>query len=277
MVGNFSGEGVSIPEPAKIFNAVGLVSEEMQRRLFGLAASGNDVVLGGTFAPNFPAVRERREREVRERAIAQMARLASEQQIQDLQERLDALDAATTAALLDLDEQLRFAEREVQDIRERAYEVTLADGTKARVYRDGDVVRFEDGSIADNSVVAADEIPPDKPVWPDYLGATVKVGALQDRKAAVLGYQGLLDNAREQLDSGKITPEAYAKLKGEIEANMPVEVRAQAEGRPVSAYASAVQPDPAAMPESTPIRIVLDEGTSAPETLTRGASIPAPM
>lgn len=199
----------------------------MMLRLEILAITGNSPVsnaftqeadrLGLT-----PKGRERKERDEQRKFAATMDALR--QRAAELHKQLDLMEQASMAALHENDERLRAARDDLQRIRDRAYEVTMPDGTVTKVYRDGATVRTDDGTEVDRSIVHPDELPASSPDWQRRKGAGESVTRLENERAEIIDYQGRLARSKGALSSDDVTAQQLDAMQADA-ARMPEAVR----------------------------------------------------
>lgn len=213
----------------------------MQLQLMVLALSGNTSVSNGftDMADReglSPEGRERKRREER-RVFLERLETMREQMVQFL-ERLDRLEQASMEALHENEEQLEQAWVELKRIRERAYEITMPDGTVAKVYRDGNVVRSEDGAEVSREIVRAEDIGADHPTWPQRSEAERRFRNLETEHEHIVTYREKLEHARERTNEGDLVPDELDALSVRVDKDMPHAVRQKLESGATSPYDS---------------------------------------
>ena len=217
-------------------------------RLLALAQSGNTVVHSVfTAAADAEGLTERGRQAIerrRERTL-EAIRLATQEQMAALQQRLDRLERASYEALIEADERVRTSRRELEELRERAYQITMPDGRTARVYRDGDMVREEDGVVVDADVFRAEDIPALSPTWQELQEKERAQQEAARRHREIVEYRERLASAREETAEGNLTAGRADELDAELDA-MPDAVRVRL-GEPA---APRQQPDPLTPPSS---------------------------
>ena len=213
--------------PTNEFNFSAAPSAELKRKLLYLAASGDSAVFSAFSATGGSGGRtpeERRRHEAQEFDDLVHLVLASRERIEQIGHKLDLLDQASAEALAESEETLRRAREELSQVRERAYEVTMPDGSVAKVYRDGDFVRNDSGVRVDSSIIKADDIPDSFPLWRERQG---KEQVARDAARAydeIAAYRKRLESGRERLESGTLSDREADKLEADIE-RMPASVR----------------------------------------------------
>ena len=262
-------------ETTGIFNAISGLSQSMQLRLSIMALSGSSAVSTFVDVANrdglTPEAKEKKERE--ERLFIERLQAMHEQAMK-FQERLNRLDEASMAALVENETKLKAAREELERVRERAYEVTMPDGTVTKVYRDGDQVRTDAGVVVDS--LKPEDVPDSAPTWAQRKTRGDAVEQLDAERQKILDYRDRLAQAQQGLSSGDLSAEDMAKLDADV-SQMPDSVRSHYEAVPQSA-----QPD--ANPDGTPkkeatfvtgINPTRDFAAVAPGQITKPADLEA--
>lgn len=218
------------------FNAFGIVSPELQLRLMALALRDSAAIVSVfTAAADARGLTERGRQTLERRAeqIAAIMRiaLASQERLAEFQQRLDRLERASYESLLEADERRRVALRQLERLRERAYEVTLPDGRVVKVYRDGNMVRDESGALVSHDTIRAEEIPGSFPTWQERQASVQDADDAQRRYREVIEYRERLARARNEAGGEGITGRRVDELDADIE-NMPDSVRSRLDGGP---------------------------------------------
>lgn len=138
---------------------------------------------------------------------------------------LERLDTATIAALHENLERQALSRQRLDDLLERAY--VLPDGRRVFKTEDGMRVFDEFGVEIGSDIIDPDMINDRLPKWEPFNAETKILKALEREQAEVLEYQAKLDEARERLDSGKMTREEHDRFRDELKAEMPDAVRQQ--------------------------------------------------
>jgi hypothetical protein len=221
----------------------------MMLRLEILAITGNSPVsnaftqeadrLGLT-----PKGRERKEREQQRRFADTMQALR--QQATDFQKHLDLLEQATAEALRENAEQLAAAREELRVIRERAYEITMPDGTAAKVYRDGDKVRTETGSEVSPEIVRAEDIGNGHSTWAEHVEGSKRVNELSARRDALEAYQRRVQDAKGIAAGDGVTADELSHLERNLREDVPAEVARHFDSSHAAQPAPAVKADASA-------------------------------
>lgn len=212
-------------ERTNIFNATSGLSQSMQLRLQVLALSGDSPV-SNAFTDEAERLgltskgREKKEREDQRRFQDIMQALR--ERAAEFRKELDLLEHATAEALHENEGQLRVAREDLKRVRDRAYEITMPDGTIAKVYRDGDRVRDDAGAIV--AETRADEIPASASGWAQRKACDDTVERLQNERRDLLEYQERVSRTKETLASGETTAEEFEALKADI-GRMPASVQ----------------------------------------------------
>lgn len=151
---------------------------------------------------------------------------------QRLAGRLEQLDRAAQRAL-DLNaEQLANARATLDLIRETAHRITLDDGSQIAVYRDGEDLRAEDGTILDPSLVNIDDVPRDAPDWDMFSQSRDSITTLETERDNILEFRETLGETAEFLETNP-TDSVVADLESGLSL-MPASIAAQLTATPVS-------------------------------------------
>lgn len=235
--------------PTNEFNAFGVASQDMQLRLLSLAQSGNTAIHSVfSAAADAEGLTERGRQAIerrRERTIDAL-RLATQEQMAAMQQRLDRLERASYEALIEADDKRRNARRDLDQLRERAFAITMPDGSTVRVYRDGEDVRQESGELVGHEAVRAEDIPDHAPTWQERQAQARAFEEAERRHREIVEYRERLDRARSEIGSGSVTAERAQELDADIEA-MPDSIRERLDGvAPPEQRVEITQPSPAA-------------------------------
>jgi hypothetical protein len=193
----------------------------MRRKLCHLASLG--IISGYGNVTPIAGPQSAQARRERDGSLIMQFALASPERIEKFRTKLDRLDRASAQALAENEEKLRKAGTELQRIRERAYEVTMPDGTIRKVYRDGNTVRDDDGNEISPDIIRAEDIPNSFPTWPQREGAEEAAREAERAYREVLEYRERLERARKASE-GQPTEQEINDLEAEIN-RMPVSVR----------------------------------------------------
>lgn len=218
--------------PTNAFNALGIITPKTLNRLMMLTLNGDSIVnpLGEALDRDerTPQGRARKEREGHRRYFETAMAQLEERRIEFLRD-LDRREQACIEALHENEEQLREARKELQMIRDRAYEITLPDGSTTKVYRDGDKVRTEAGAEVGRDVLKPEDVPNGMPEWSEFTSANEHYKARCDEHKKILEYRQKLEHTRDAAGRDDLSPETLDKLKTGIE-QMPDAVRAHYSG-----------------------------------------------
>lgn len=268
-------------ETTNIFNASSGLSQALQPKLAILAMNGTSPVSIFTDIAAAqgltPEAKEKKEREDR-RFWRHLEELHQEQQ--RFMQQLDRLNVAAAEALRENEEKLRNAREKLDDMRERAYKITMPDGTVVSVFRDGDKVRNETGALVSPDVVRAGDLPANAPTWKDWTEGNKVVGDLEREHDSIVKYQQTLEGAQEKAASGDLSADELDALERNVQKGMPESARRQ--------YGAAYPDDPLPAAEETPslarpfMRAAEYDpapaaNDPAPEIRRPAASAPAPM
>jgi hypothetical protein len=211
--------------PINEFNATAMPSQEMLRRLMAVALYGNET-LHSVFsaladrAGNTERGRATREKEVERIASFMRTVMATQERIAEFQRKLDMLERASYEALIENEERLAAARDELDRIREQAMEVTMPDGTAAKVYRDGDKVRDDDGTEVSPEIIRPDDISPGRPDWQQRRAIGNEIDDLARQRRDIIEFRERLDQAREKSSGDQIVEEELSVLEKEL-GDMP--------------------------------------------------------
>jgi small-conductance mechanosensitive channel len=188
----------------KEFNAAGAVSQELQRKLLYLAASGSGSVLSGhtTMKGLTTAAGDKADAENFNDLVNMMQMATARQErIDALNDRLNKLEEKSYEALMQTERELRIAREELQAIRDNAYQITFPDGTVRGVYRDGDKVRTEDGAEVDREIVRVENIPANLTDWSTRRAASRSVLGQEQRLDRIKNLREKLDDIRDRTNN----------------------------------------------------------------------------
>lgn len=250
---------------ANEFNLTGTPSEELKRRLMYLAISGSGAVHTGLDSQR-ERIAAREKDDLGDDMLAVLVRQASEQDVRRLRERLALLDEASLAALLENEERMREAEEELQRIRERAFVHTRPDGSKVRVYRDGNAVRDEQGNLIEG--LSPSQLPSTTPELADVRKTFRRIEEIEEERRQINEFRERVGQAQERIDGGPISQPEFDEIEAGL-GTMPASVRAQVALREARHAAPTDEPDKQ-LSESdrlqTAVQPVRDFGAAAPET-----------
>lgn len=183
------------------FNVGASPSETMKRKLAYLAATGSESLTSGFKKLSGISGPVGNDAEPSDDFAAMMMQVASEE-MRRFEERLAELEEASLAALLENEEKLREAQEELERIRERALLITMPDGRKVRVYRDGDVVRDEDGNVID--FLVPDDLPEGSPDYAELKDAYERINDLVEERQGIQEYRDRVADAESQDQLGAL-------------------------------------------------------------------------
>lgn len=206
------------------FNLIAVPSDGLLRKLAYLAATGNEAVMlpfALTGGAKVEAERRRKEREFQD--FARRA-LASSERVEEFTKKLELLDQASAQALVESEEKLRKAKEDVQRLRDRAYELTTPDGGATKVYRDGGMVRDDNGTQVDPLLIKPDDIPESAPTWGEIQDKENIVRNAQRQHREISDYRERLEKGRKRLEKGAISEDELDELEKDVD-RMPALVR----------------------------------------------------
>lgn len=216
--------------PINEFNALGFVSPEALLRLQTLAVRDSTAIVSVfTAVADTRGLTERGRLALARRAeqiaaMMQMA-MATPERLSQFQQRLDLLERASYEALLEADERRRIARRELEQLRERAYQITTPDGRSVRVYRDGDVVREESGAVVSPDTIRPEDIGDRFPTWQEMQASQQAAHDAERHYREVTEYRQHLESAQERMRAGNVTAQELDALEAHAQEHMPELVR----------------------------------------------------
>lgn len=221
---------------ANDFNIPAVASQETLRRLSTLIFHGGAVtsIFGAAAGTEKAAAAEQEARE-RHQAFINMV-MATPEEMAAFDLKLTRLDEASTAALLENEEELRRAQADLDELRGRACEITLPNGEETKVYRDGSAVRNDDGGFIDREIIRGEDIPAFYPTWQELQA---KKAIAQDAKQTydeIVAYREKVEAAQEEIGDGRVSAARLEELESDL-ANMPAAVSrhyAQADAAPTN-------------------------------------------
>lgn len=174
--------------------------------------------------------RDRREKEddLRDEAadILDMAMsVISNEQAAQFQAQLNIHQTATVEALMENETALIAARERLALTLSKAH--TLEDGRRVFKTEDGLQVFDENGNEVGDETISADAIDDRRPRWEQFLQERNSVLSLEEERRGLVEYQSELDEARERLDSGRMTQQEYDDYTERLFDQAPDAVRAK--------------------------------------------------
>lgn len=163
-------------------------------------------------------------------ALAAVA-MASPERIAEFRAELDRLDHAAIEALYEIDEELAAASERLTRIEENAHTVVDSTGAILRVYRDGNLVRDDDGRTMDSEFISADAISPERSDWASLSSARQNIADLTVERAEVLGFIDHLRDMADQAESDMVAESGLATMRDETWSIIPDRIRHQYHNR----------------------------------------------
>lgn len=185
------------------FNLVGAPSEQLRRRLLYLAETGNDSVANAMRKSEEVSGNAGKRDADLARQVLSSAQAEAERATREFNNRLDELEQANIEALHENDLATRAAERALEEMLRSAKRITMPDGTVQMLLRDGDQVRFQDGSIVDPDVVSADQVSDNPDQWRDVSGQINTIDTLHAKREDLLNFGERIDAARDKAGGGR--------------------------------------------------------------------------
>ena len=226
------------------FNLAALSGDPaLREKLIAMEQQDNDSVNTGFVQSTAHRSSGKRSRDaVVDSVIQAMEMTAAQQRLND---RIAELDQAALRALEANERALEEAQRQQERLLERAHVITMPDGTEARVFRDGEDVRLEDGTQLDPALLDADDLPATATSWEAFSENRDQISELEAERQAIEDYRGTLADVDEFLETNP-DDEMVAELDGAL-SSMPPAVRSQLPAETVVAPAAdqtAAQPAP---------------------------------
>lgn len=203
--------------PLDEFNAYASVPEELARRLMYHIMSGSSAILAAQLGA--PAT-ERREAEERKKQDERRFAAASEEQRRKVQDEISRLDEASYGAFVKNEEQLKVARKRLEELRSEAREVAFPDGSWRKVYRDGEVVRDDDGAVVAAELARPEEVSARRSQWSERKAAGEAVDLLESEQKQLLDHREDIARVQERLDGGDSLEEDQAAMEA-LKRNMP--------------------------------------------------------
>ena len=193
-----------------VFNIMAVPDPELRRALNYLAQIGSGSVISAFTKAADPDGKDKAEWAD---GIAMMVQMAAEEEVRRLRERFDELERQLIEALQENEERLREAREELQEFEASVLTITVPDGTVRKVYRDGDRVRFEDGTFPDPALIDADQVSDNEQQWAQREAARDTVDDLERRGETLRDRLDRVQGAAERLDEGPISQDELEELR----------------------------------------------------------------
>jgi len=182
---------------------------------------------------------EREQKRVKqEQALDDFVDLASGAVLVDVTEieaykfELETYDVATIEAITENNDILEQLYLERERLLDNAYQ--LEDGRRVFKTKDGNSVFDEHGNPVPEGVVHPDEISDNIAKHEDWQSNSSLIKQHEAIGNGLIDYQHKLDEARDKLDSGKLTQDEFEGIKDGLQQSMPIEVRRKLPGYDVS-------------------------------------------
>lgn len=211
-----------LTKPSNEFNASAHMTPELQLRLMALAISGNDFV-NSVFvqiaerAGLTPRGRLAREKENERFYAALRMTMASQERLAWFHEKLERCDRASVAAVIEAEEKLSEARKDLARLKSKAYEITLPDGRTTKVYRDGDKVRDDSGAIVNEDLIRPEDIPESCPTWQDRQEKENAFREAERTRREAAEYRERVDLARKRAGEGGLTEKELDAMERDLE------------------------------------------------------------
>jgi hypothetical protein len=184
--------------------------QELQVRLAALAQQGAGITSIFTDMADKAGLtekgREAKEREYERSYEVARAMMVSQERMAEFQKKLDRMERESYERMIKAEEELREARKEQERIRENAFEVDMPDGRKkVKVYRDGDQVREEDGTLVSPEIIRAEDLPKNCSTTKDLLSAGEHVESRERNYTDAASDFARAGEAKEALQEGTMT------------------------------------------------------------------------
>ena len=207
----------------KDFSLAAAIKDPVLRaRLIALEANGNDSINSPFSNPHDTGVNgtgaSNEEEAANFAAMQFLAQIEQETQerLEAINKRINELERRSYEALMRTEEELRQAQEELQHIQDNAYRITMPDGSEQRVYRDGDVVRTEDGNTVDKSVIRPEDIPDSFSGWQSFVDRNRRVDNLERKRDRIVDFREQLDDIRDRASTAQ-TPDDLDSLESLVD------------------------------------------------------------
>lgn len=284
----FPGVAFLTVQPTNEFNIAALFTESGRRHLLNLALSGNDSVMTPFVPPDGLRAGARAEAQRRRddnfQMMARMA-LASQERIERFHVELAELEDRRLALLARTEAELREAQDRLRQLRDAAPEIELPDGTRRKVFRDGNDVRDEAGTLVRPEIINAEAVSNDPLHRKKYLSAKDVHSRLVERRDRLHQFGEQIKDAGQQADDGKMSGKDMDEFKADLEKALAAEespiaaMRAATPAARERTFGTAVTPTvdftlaaPGNMPDTLP-----REPDNKIKPLSPDVSAPAPM
>ena len=150
---------------------------------------------------------------------------ATQAQIERLEVKLDRYEVATTAALIENQQQLDQINIEIELLLNQAY--VMEDGRRVFKTEDGTKVFDEQGEEVSADVLDPDVIGDEHPTWEAFKAKQDEKTALEVERHQLVEFQEKLDQARDEIADGDIAGQELDDLDAELDSLMPKSVRSE--------------------------------------------------
>lgn len=213
-------------QPTNEFNIAALFTEKGSRHLLNLALSGNDSVItpfamrDGLSAQARAEAQRRRDEDFQTFARVVMA---SQERIERFHVELAELEDRRLALLARTEAELREAQDRLQQLRDAAPEVEFPDGTRRKVFRDGNDVRDETGALVSPEIIKAEAVSNDPNNWRENLQFGSVVRQAKDRIDRLDRAGDKIKTADQQAKDGKMSDKDMDEFKADLEKALTAE------------------------------------------------------
>ena len=150
---------------------------------------------------------------------------------------LESYDIAAIEAITKNNEILEQLFLEREHLLKNAH--VLEDGRRVFKTQDGKRVFDEQGNPISEDEVHPDEVPNHTTTYEELQSITDRIEKHKTIADGLSDYQLKLDEARERLDSGKLTQDEFDEIKDDLQETMPIEVRRKLPGYDASQESDA--------------------------------------
>lgn len=203
-----------------------MLSEEGRRTLLYHALTGNDSVLTpftGTDGLSAYARTEAQRRKDQDFQTFARIVLASQERIERFHIELTELEEKRVALLARTEAELEEAQDRLRHIRDAAPEIDFPDGSRRKVFRDGDNVRDEAGATVRPGIIKAEAVSNDPLQWSEFSNTLNKEQALAARRDKLQQLGEKIKDAGQQADSGKMSDKDMDEFKDNLEKALAAE------------------------------------------------------
>lgn len=195
-------------------------SAEVRRRQLYHAVTGNESVFTAFAAANTQKLEvERRRKDENLQSLARMV-LASREQIASFRSDLVKFDEQRIELLAKTEQELLEIRGKLKRIRDSAPEMTMPDGSRRKIFRDGDQVRDESGGVISTELVDARTVSSNRQNWNEFTDLVRRDSVVTARREDLLKLGDDISRADKLATDGKMSPEEMDKFRTETEKRL---------------------------------------------------------